>query len=238
MPAHVSAIARPDQAHAPVRMAGASRKSVGESFQDAMKILVAMVQNQSPDQPMDAKEFGDQVIKFMSVEQNMKTNENLNRLIQVQHTTQTLGALGVVGHEALVEGQVFEQGGHPVTFHFNLAKPAQAAVLLVQDLHTRQLVRHVDDVPLHAGPHDLPFDGRGDDGQPLPAGLYKITVLARDEHHQPVQVRTGIRSRVTGVRHQEGEPQLMFGQAPHGLERILEVRQRDILPDRRIPEDL
>lgn len=225
MPQALSRVSFTPETMAPPSQTLSPRKSVGESFQDALKILVTMVQNQSPDQPMDAKEFGDQIIRFMTVEQNMKTNENLNHLIKLQNTGQAISALPLVGREAVVDGQVFEQGTHPVHIQYEFPQTPKAALMMVFDHHKNRVVRHISNIPTDAGAYEIPFDGLGDDGQPLPPGVYRAVLLAKDEQDQDIEPKLWIRSKVTGIRHQDGKPLLLFGDAGHTLDKIIEVRQ-------------
>lgn len=73
-----------------------------------------------------------------------------------------------------------ERGGE-ATVGFTLAEPDDAVDVLIIDGNRgsdRAQVRALaSGEPLTAGPHQLTWDGRGDDGEPAPPGLYALRVI-------------------------------------------------------------
>jgi len=67
------------------------------------------------------------------------------------------------------------------TAEFSLAEPDDAVDVLVIDGNPdsdRAQVRALQlGEPLDAGPHELLWDGRGDDGEPVEPGLYALRVI-------------------------------------------------------------
>jgi flagellar basal-body rod modification protein FlgD len=64
------------------------------SLQDFVRILVSQLNNQDPLKPMDNQEFVTQLAQFTSLEQSRQLNQNLEALLSVQSTTQSVGLIG------------------------------------------------------------------------------------------------------------------------------------------------
>ena len=82
------------------------------SLQDFVRILVSQLNNQDPLKPMDNQEFVTQLAQFTSLEQSRQLNQNLESLLSVQSTTQSVGLIGrtvdVQSESGLASGQVIQ----------------------------------------------------------------------------------------------------------------------------------
>src|SRR6266851_10377747 len=74
------------------------------NFQTFLTLLTTQLQNQNPLDPLDTNQFTQQLVQFASVEQQLKTNDQLTTLVSLQKTAQSTQALGFVGKTAVVEG--------------------------------------------------------------------------------------------------------------------------------------
>src|SRR6201991_5060364 len=74
------------------------------NFQTFLTLLTTQLQNQNPLDPLDTNQFTQQLVEFASVEQQLKTNDQLSSLVSLQQTTQATQALGFVGKTAVVSG--------------------------------------------------------------------------------------------------------------------------------------
>src|SRR5437868_3134580 len=88
---------------------GASLSSTAGStlagnFQTFLTLLTTQLQNQNPLDPLDTNQFTQQLVQFASVEQQLKTNDQLTSLVSLQQTAQSTQALGFVGKTAVVDG--------------------------------------------------------------------------------------------------------------------------------------
>jgi flagellar basal-body rod modification protein FlgD len=66
--------------------------------------LTTQLQNQNPLDPLDTNQFTQQLVQFASVEQQLKTNDQLTTLVSLQQTAQSTQALTFVGKTAVVDG--------------------------------------------------------------------------------------------------------------------------------------
>src|SRR3982750_424601 len=74
------------------------------NFQTFLQMLTTQLQNQNPLDPLDTNQFTQQLVQFASVEQQLKTNDQLSTLVSLQQTAQSTQALGFVGKTAVVDG--------------------------------------------------------------------------------------------------------------------------------------
>src|SRR5712672_780667 len=74
------------------------------NFQTFLTLLTTQLQNQNPLDPLDTNQFTQQLVQFASVEQQLKTNDQLTTLVSLQQTAQSSQALGFVGKTAVVDG--------------------------------------------------------------------------------------------------------------------------------------
>ena len=61
---------------------GTDEKSATINYESFLKLLVAQMKNQDPTEPMDASQQMAQLATFSQVEQTIKTNKNLESLLQ------------------------------------------------------------------------------------------------------------------------------------------------------------
>jgi flagellar basal-body rod modification protein FlgD len=67
------------------------------NFQTFLTLLTTQLQNQNPLDPLDTNQFTQQLVQFASVEQQLKTNDQLTTLVSLQQTAQSTQALTFVG---------------------------------------------------------------------------------------------------------------------------------------------
>jgi len=56
------------------------------NFQTFLTLLTTQLQNQNPLDPLDTNQFTQQLVQFASVEQQLKTNDQLTTLVSLQQT--------------------------------------------------------------------------------------------------------------------------------------------------------
>src|SRR5437868_14633551 len=81
-----------------------SNATLAGNFQTFLTLLTTQLQNQNPLDPLDTNQFTQQLVQFASVEQQLKTNDQLTSLVSLQQTAQSTQALGFVGKTAVVDG--------------------------------------------------------------------------------------------------------------------------------------
>src|SRR5439155_19639569 len=77
---------------------------IAGNFNSFLTLLTTQLQNQNPLDPLDTNQFTQQLVQFASVEQQLKTNDQLTTLVSLQQTAQSTQALTFVGKTAVVDG--------------------------------------------------------------------------------------------------------------------------------------
>src|SRR5512146_3413480 len=70
---------------------------IASNFTTFLQMLTTQLKNQDPTSPMDTNQFTQQLVQFAQVEQQMKSNSQLEALVSLQKTAQSTQALGYVG---------------------------------------------------------------------------------------------------------------------------------------------
>src|SRR5262245_47894389 len=81
-----------------------SNTTVANNFQTFLTLLTTQLQNQNPLDPLDTNQFTAQLVQFASVEQQLRQNDQLATLVNLERTAQSTAALAYVGYTAVVDG--------------------------------------------------------------------------------------------------------------------------------------
>jgi flagellar basal-body rod modification protein FlgD len=167
------------------------------NFQTFLTLLTTQLQNQNPLDPLDTNQFTQQLVEFASVEQQLKTNDQLTTLVSLQQTTQATQALGFVGKTAVVNGNTTALSNSQAKWELNV--PASSDVSITIANSTGQTV-FTGSYSATAG-NNQPFtwNGQGNDGTQWPDGLYTMTATAADSSGNPVAVSTEVGGTVSSV---------------------------------------
>jgi flagellar basal-body rod modification protein FlgD len=87
---------------------------------DLFKILLTQLKYQDPLKPTDNSEFIAQLAQFTSLDQARQTNENIQSLLQLQATNQSVG---LIGHTVAVSSDGADQIGQVTTISFTQGVP-------------------------------------------------------------------------------------------------------------------
>jgi flagellar basal-body rod modification protein FlgD len=167
------------------------------NFQTFLTLLTTQLQNQNPLDPLDTNQFTQQLVQFASVEQQLKTNDQLTTLVSLQQTAQSTQALTFVGKTAVVDGSTAALSNGSATWDLSFPKDSNLSVSITSS--TGQTV-FSGNYTVKAGDNQ-PFvwDGKGTDGTQWPDGQYKMTATAADSSGNSVAVSTAIQGVVSSV---------------------------------------
>ncbi|MEX0759234.1 MAG: flagellar hook capping FlgD N-terminal domain-containing protein [Tistlia sp.] len=200
----------------------AGDQSLSETFDNFLLLLTTQLQNQDPLDPMDSAKFTEQLVAFSGVEQQLKTNDKLDQLINGQAFNEAAQLVGFLGKYVEAEGDRVNltEGGAPIVY--DLAGEAERVEILLTDSSGRT-VRTIEG-PTGAGRHELIWDGADDFGNPAELGGYTIQVRATDAEDATVDAKTFTIGKISGVETIDGILQLMVGDAPVRVEDITAFR--------------
>ena len=75
----------------------ASEKTTGiaDNFQTFLTLLTTQLQHQNPMDPLDTNQFTQQLVQFAGIEQQLKSNEQLKALVEIEKSAQATNALAL-----------------------------------------------------------------------------------------------------------------------------------------------
>lgn len=184
-----------------------SAASLADNFDTFLTILTAQIQNQDPLEPMDSSKFTDQLVQFSGVEQQIKSNTQLEALLKAQNSTAGASLSGYLGQQAEIDSAGAEFTGDTVHWRYTLPADAKSTTVTVTDATGKVLYSKTGEVA--AGTHDFEWNGELNAGGTAEEGKpYWISVVASDANEKAITPTHTLVTTITGVDLTYGEPAL------------------------------
>jgi flagellar basal-body rod modification protein FlgD len=194
---------------------------IAQNFTQFLQLLTTQLQNQNPLDPLDTNQFTQQLVQFAQVEQQLRSNDQLETLVSLQKTAQASSALDFVGKTVVISGATTHLGSSGNTvWTFSSPKPANATVSIRDS--SGQLA-FSGNYSVSTGRQDFVWDGRGTNGQRWPAGNYTMTITAKDANGQTVAITTDVQGIVDSADVTQTPPVLSIGDLTFTLDQIKRV---------------
>ena len=204
--------------------AGASPtdKGVNTDKEAFLKLLVAQVSNQDPMSPQSSDQYVQQLTQFSTLEQLMTLNQGVETLAIGQMSNNSQEALRFVGRDVVARGdKLAHTRGDYSEIAYDMQGDADSATLTIRDSYGE--VVYETEVRSDNGMQRFTWDGRDSKGAALPSGSYSVSVEA-SRGDAPVAVDSYVRGQVTGVRFDQGYPELMIGDRRIRMTEVIEVK--------------
>lgn len=201
----------------------ADRKLLADNLDTFLQLLITQLQNQDPLQPMDTNEFTAQLVQYSGVEQAVKSNSYLSKMVDASTVSASQMAVGYIGKLVTADGTTTALADGKAQWAINAQGAASQATFEIRDASGSVVASRTG--PLSAGKSVYSWDGHLSTGQPAPAGLYTLTVAARDAGGATVPVSTQITGVVDGADFDGSEPLLDIGGIKVKLSSISQVSQ-------------
>ena len=136
-----------------------------------------------------------QLVEFASVEQQVNLNTNLQTLISMQQTLQSLQVLQLVGQTITVNcntAALSNATGNSATWTFVSPSPATDNVAITNSSGQVVLTRTIS---LSAGNQTYAWGGKGNNGLTWPDGNYTLSINATGANGQAVTVTTEVQAK-------------------------------------------
>ncbi|MFL6840775.1 MAG: flagellar hook assembly protein FlgD [Bradyrhizobium sp.] len=169
---------------------------IADNFQTFLTLLTTQLQNQNPLDPLDTNQFTQQLVQFAGVEQQLRSNEQLKALVNLEKSAQGTQALIYVGNTVAVDGSTAQFDGTKATWNFLAPKDSNATITITNS--AGQTV-YSGKYTLNEGNASFVWDGKGNDGTQWQAGTYKMTATAKDTSGQDVAISTEVQGVVDSV---------------------------------------
>jgi len=174
-----------------------SNTTVANNFQTFLTLLTTQLQNQNPLDPLDTNQFTAQLVQFASVEQQLRQNDQLATLVNLERTAQSTAALAYVGYTAVVDGSRAPYDGKNSAV-WTLDAPNDTTATVTITNAAGQTV-FSGNYPVQKGKAPFIWDGKGNDGTQYPAGYYTINVSGKDSSGNNVGIPTEVQGVVDSV---------------------------------------
>ena len=198
--------------------------------QDAfLRLFTTQLQYQDPTNPMESYELAAQLAQFSTVQEltllNQKVEEAEAYLASINNA-QMIECIGkeIVGLSDLIQ---LEDGKISQMF-YELDKPCQVVIHIYDD--NDNLVRSLNVGYQEPGEYKVDWDGKDDQGNTVPDGLYRVEIDAVDGRGYAVEVDPTVSGVVYAFRVQDNTPYLILEDedgVPLAVGAVREIRDAD-----------
>lgn len=192
---------------------------------DFLKLLVAQLKQQDPNNPMDAREMVAQLAQLSSVEKLGSIETNLTALRAESAGMASMQASGLIGSTVSANSNRLSlTSSGPAENAYRLSGRAASVQVTVRDA-SHNVVRQLEMGAQYPGTRPITWDGEDSAGMRVPNGMYSFEVVAKDQAGLPVATSTSISGVVTEVNYTSGLPELVVGNARISLGDVVSIEQ-------------
>lgn len=199
-----------------------ARASLTTNFDTFLKLLTAQLQNQDPLSPLDANQFTEQLVQYSQVEQQIRTNEQLDSLLSQNAANQTGAALAYLGRVATIESDTTALGATGARWGLGLESTAASASATIVDDSGRAV--RTFELGARERTSAVDWDGRMQDGRRAPDGVYRLVVNARDASGETLRPAVTVDETITAVSMGGGDPELVTASGARPFDAIRSIR--------------
>lgn len=192
---------------------------IADNFQTFLTLLTTQLQHQNPLDPLDTNQFTAQLVQFAGVEQQLKSNDQLKSLIEIEKSAQATQALVYVGNTVAVDGSK-AQFDKSATWNFQTEKDTSATVTIT---NASGQTAYTGSYTLKQGNASFVWDGKGNDGTQWPAGTYTLSATGKDSSGNSVAISTEVQGVVDSVDLTSTPPLLSIGGQSYTTDKIKRV---------------
>lgn len=202
-------------------------KNRDEQYNVFMKMFLAQVKNQNPDDPMSTHEMTQTVMSFFSAAEQAQTNKLLKQSNDMRLKEQMAAAKSYLNKEILYESKVIKFEGNAEEIQLIMPPGVKEAELQIHDTDS-SLIKTVP-LTTQPGSKTITWSGNSDtnpDGI-VPNGLYRTTVKAIDDKGEKVEIATALKGTVRQITYDEDGEFLLMVKDDVGVEfeEVLRVRK-------------
>jgi len=194
-----------------------SSPGIADNFQTFLTLLTTQLQNQNPLDPLDTNQFTQQLVQFAGVEQQLKSNDQLKSLVDLQKSSASTEALVYVGQNVAVDGAT-AQFNTSATWNLTAAKDTSSSTVNITN--AAGVTVYSGNFALKSGGATCVWDGKGNDGTQYPPGAYTISATGKDQNGQTVAISTEVQGIVDSVDLTASPPLLSIGGANYTTGKI------------------
>ncbi len=185
--------------------ADTDQTTINTDFDTFLKLLTTQMQNQDPLKPMDSTEFVSQLASFSSVEQQIRSNDQLEKILEALGGNSPAGLSSWIGKEVRAATQA-SYTGVPVDIATSPLADADRATLVVRNDFDQVVAQRAVDPEATS----VTWDGKDALGNALPNGAYSFAVESYQRDNLLGTAPGEVYAQVTEVRIEDGLPTLVL----------------------------
>ncbi|HEY3696968.1 flagellar hook assembly protein FlgD [Phenylobacterium sp.] len=184
----------------------AGKTRLADNFDTFLTLLTTQLKNQDPLAPMDANQFTQQIVQMTGVEQQLLSNDLLQKLVSNTGSgVQT--AVGLIGKDVSAATTDTALKNGKADWIYNL--DSDAANVNIEVLDSKGRIVHAEAVTnAKAGDAAYSWNGKDASGQKLPDGTYTLRIAATDASGQAIGGSVFVEGLVTAVEQVDGKTML------------------------------
>ena len=199
-----------------------SLNRIDKNYEGFLRLLTTQLKNQDPSDPTDTNQLTQQIATLSQVEQQLKTNDNLEKLIAMYGATQYNSVVSYIGKQIEAEGNVAELKGGDARFVYYLGQQANSVDITIKS--ASGAVVYTGTGTQIAGRNVFAWDGKNSLGQDMEEGTYNIEVVAKNASGEAIDSKTFITGVVTSVDSANGQAYLSIGDIAIPLANVTSIR--------------
>ena len=187
--------------------ASKARASLAGDMDAFLLLLTTQLKNQDPLSPLEPTEFTNQLVNFAGVEQQIATNDSIEKLLSVQNAALASAIIGFVGREVVADtsGKLPLQNGE-ATFEYTLGSSASNVVITISDDEGRILFTKAGETGV--GKHEVIWDGKDAQDQQMPDGSYNLAITPLAFSGETIEHTIRVKAVITGISLANGETKM------------------------------
>lgn len=204
--------------------AQADKQQLFADYTQFLNMLMTQLQNQDPTEPLDVNQFTQQLVMFASVEQQVSTNLNMEKLVDLYEAQGVGSAVSYIGKMVEAKGNGGFLTGGTAPFVYSLAAPAEKVSVLITDASGRAVFS--GNGTGNAGKNLVTWNGTNSfTGATMSEGTYFLQVLATGYDGSQVEATTYSTGYVSAVELGEEDVMLTVGNQLIPLSEIEAIRE-------------
>lgn len=200
---------------------GQSRTKLSDNFDTFLVLLTAQLQNQDPLAPMDSTQFTQQLVQYSQVEQQIRTNEQLEGLVNQYQAMSASLPLSYIGRFAVIDSNTTFMANEQAAWTYSFEEAPSSVTVNVLDAKGK--VVYTTTGTAAAGTHNFVWDGTNTAGEAMPEGAYRLQILAKDGANENVASDVNAIELVSGVDLTGTPPKIVSRSGNHDLSSVLGI---------------
>lgn len=173
------------------------QKSIADNFDIFLKLLTTQLKNQNPLEPVKTNEFTQQMVAFTQVEQQVKSNKNLEELATLFRQNSLTSTVGYIGKSVTAEADTTNLENGAAKWDIEFGEQPEESSVVITDRFGKVVYSAITD--FKNGMNNFEWDGKNNNNQAQPEGLYTIKINATNLSGDQLASSTLISGVVTGI---------------------------------------